>query len=332
MVTKDHNMKSGSIAAYKQYTMKGLPTSGGYTRVAQKTHIVPPYAYVIQLFSGASIAKVSKGVISGSTIDFSSFEPMTLNGFGHTQTLEPYTWGDTDYFWVGTKGEQTQNDSANHYNTDLWATQLGRFKFEAGKTLEVTDIDRLTYLTRINPSGNSEGAIGRVEAALSSNTQYLLVMTVNKDRSKARLTIYDNGALNTALDSSSTVSMADMTSHIVKTWPVSGNIYTKLLNGSIQGIDLSNKFKTSNNWYIYISGGNLKETPSITKVTFGDTAALSKGKYADNIYFPINFRTESVETESVQIFDADNLYLGIAYHDSAHTIGNYIYRTAKNSY
>ena len=190
----------------------------------------------------------------------------------------------------------------------------------------------MTYLTRINTTGASEGAIGRVEAALSSDNKYLLIMTVNQNRKQARLTIYDNAALNAALDSSSTVSMADMTGNIKKTWLVSGNIYSILLNGSIQGIDLSNKFKTSDNWYVYISGGNAGETPSITKTTFGNTAGLSKGKYADNIYFPINSKTESVETESVQIFDKTNLYLGIAYHDSQHTIGNYIYRTDKNSY
>ncbi|AQW21760.1 hypothetical protein PL11_007460 [Lentilactobacillus curieae] len=282
MATKDHSMKPGSIAAYKQYTLEGLPSTDSYMRVAQKTFIAGEFAYAVQVFKGASIAKVSKGRISGSVIDFSEFQPMTLNGFGHTQTLELYNWQGKDYFWIGTKGIQTQNNEANHYNKDYWATQLGRFEFQEGQTLEVTDIDRLTYLTRINTTGASEGAIGRVEAALSSDNKYLLIMTVNKNCKQARMTIYDNAALNTALDSSSTVSMADMTGNIKKTWLVSGNIYSILLNGSIQGIDLSNKFKASDNWYVYISGGNAGETPSITKTTFGNTAGLSKGKYADN--------------------------------------------------
>lgn len=325
MAEKDHDLLSGSAPARRMYTLTGLPSgSDGDQRVAQKTYIGPEHAYVLQVYSNATYGELSKADINGSTLDFSQYEPMRLNGFGHGQTLEYFSHNNTDYFWIGTKGVATRTD---YNDNDLWATQLGRLPYQEGATVEYDAIDRLTYLTRL--TGSTEGAIERVEAALSTDRNYMLIMTVNQDHSKARFTIYDHNAIQTKMDGNSALSMADLTGDIIDTWSISGSIYSKIKNGSIQGIDLANK-NNNGGFSVYISSGNTGEQPCVTKVTFGSTSGLSEGKYIDNIYWPIS----QVETEGVQIFDATNLYVGIAYHSSdlKTTQDNYLYYAAKSDF
>ncbi|MEE8825513.1 hypothetical protein LASUN_07400 [Lentilactobacillus sunkii] len=325
--------------AYRKYTLTGLPKgTDGYDRVAQKTLISKTKAYVLQVYDNASYSKLWMADLptdekedSNNTLDFSKYHPMTLKGFGHGQTLELYTYNNTDYFWIGTKGVQTRLEKYN--DNDFWGTQLGRMTFQEGMTYENAEQlpNRLTYLTRIAGNTKSTGSIERVEAALTSDTKHLLILTVNVDHSKARLSMYKNKDLNDAFErTGGTVEMdTDGMSAFEGTASIPGSIYLQMRNPSIQGIDVSNRTKNGN-YLVYISGGKVKQTPSITRATFntnGTIRGLGNYQLLRNTYWPAN-RTE---TEAVQIYSATNLLLGIAYHDtSGHTSDNYVYRIAKN--
>ena len=144
----------------------------------------------------------------------------------------------------------------------------------------------------------------RVEAAISTSRQYLLILGIRAGDHHAQLTYYNLEGVNNALDASmasgATSLRCDssaMKAQAGDTWPMDYNIYGKVGNGSVQGMDFSDGLA------VYFSGGamgrhhqllgNAEEYKLPTTLLYCDWGP-------------------NQETEGIQV--KDTLYLGIATH------------------
>lgn len=312
-----------------EYTLINLPTnSSGHQNVVQKVYVGTSNIYALQQFGNDSV--ISRAALTGTTIDFSAAgnDKMTLKNTGHAQTLDWYSYNGNDYFLVAI------DPKANEPGSDKeWATQLGRIQYSATTIEDYTDIERFAEVNYNNYSGSSIGTTLRVEGAISTSREYMLMTTIRISDHHARLTYYDLQKANKALDdqialgknyvsctNSEMKAAAGSDSH---SWETTKSLYGMTPNDSVQGIDLSDGEA------IYVSSGNVNETPAIDKSSWNGTFTP--------VTFPKSqFPSSYVETEGVQIKDV--LYLGISTHlnDSSdtdnYTTGNYVYSVSKDNW
>lgn len=299
MATKDHDTLYG-IPAKKAFTIENLPVQ----RAVQKAYVGTSNLYALQKYGDDLIisrAPITK--FSGKAQTAYIADHMTLTGFGHGQTLDWFRHGTNDYFLVATKP-----------NSAGWATQIGRIKYDSQNPVSGnTAITRLSSINRAQKSGHSIGTLLRAEAAVSTSGKEILILAMAQDldghNTKSVFTRYKLDELNGVLDDQEAagtnfISAGDdkVTATAIDTMTVSGSLYSNTINGSIQGIDLSDGAA------IYISSGNEGEQPAVSKSYWQKD--ISKGKTVDNYYWPIS--KGLVETEGIQV--KDYLYLGVAYH------------------
>ncbi len=108
----------------------------------------------------------------------STHEPMILQGFGHGETLEkannPYDSGD--WFWITTGATGSMQYPSFVPKGMYLGRQIGLLKFEEGRTINYTDVKRVSAISYLTETQKSYGKLLRTDAALSSTTGRLIIM------------------------------------------------------------------------------------------------------------------------------------------------------------
>ncbi|WP_203651092.1 helveticin J family class III bacteriocin [Secundilactobacillus yichangensis] len=310
--------------ATKAYTLINLPiNSSGHQSVVQKTYVGTNNIYCLQQFGTDTY--ISKASIAGgqTTVDFSQGETMVLTNTGHAQTLDWYQHDGKDYFLVATYPKANET-------TQEWATQLARVQFQSGRTIDPATLTGLSWLDHANTTGSDFETLLRVEAAISTSREYLLIMGIRTGDHHAQLTYYNLEGLNNVLDSVEASGAyavqcndARITAQAIDTWQTSSSIYGLMqVNNSVQGMDFSD------GQAVYFSSGGLGQTPTVVKVAWKSTN-----------FRPVSFSGDwgaYHETEGIQV--KDTLYLGISTHlnndtgSGNYTTGNYVYTVDKGNW
>lgn len=281
-------------------------TSPFHTTAIQKTYIGSSYIYILQREGQNMI--LSRCSLDGSRAYYK--DEMTLINFGHSQTLELFEYGGTDYFWIACK--------ASDVTEKYWSTQIGRVEYKAGTTINYTNIRRLSALSKANETGTSYGTIKRVDAALSSDKSILLIWSKN-DNNQMQFTFYDATKVNAALNNSSSIYISCDSAAIKKACISSFKTYNAYLeNDSCQGLEVSNAKS------IYIASGQTNYTKHIIKLN--STGSLIKRIYIDN---PILSSTTGTEIEGLQLKD-DDVYFGMCNHNGTNKTEQYIFSVPKS--
>ncbi|GIO31309.1 MULTISPECIES: phage baseplate protein [Paenibacillus] len=231
--------KTVNASAKLAYNLKGLH----HNLAVQKAYIASKYVYVTQR-SGGNVY-LSRLLINGS--DATYVDEMTVTNAGHGQTLDMYTYNDTNYFYFSSKA-----DPSTDYH---WSLQVARLQYSAGKTVDYTDLHRFTYMNYANKTGARLGETYRVDGG--GNSTYT-VFRVQTKEGTVTWSIYDTAALNKLLDSNEQVRMDSEAAvrACVASFTQSGSGIVRP-NGSFQGADLLGKTE------IYTSGGAEGDTPQI---------------------------------------------------------------------
>ena len=238
-----------SAKATLAYTLKGLPLG----RAVQNFYIGPTYIYATQRVNGTTYLNRLK--IEGNTAVYK--DRMTFNNCGHGQSLDCFTYNGTDYFWMGCK-----SDAVTTAPTDYcWSLQIARIKYEAGKTYDYTDLNRLSYMNYANKTATSLGTTYRVACGGNSNYTIFRIQTTNGN---VTWSIYDTASLNALLDKSESVSMKDAKSACKYTVTQTSSTVVRP-NGSFQGVDLSTYSR------IYTTGGAEGDVPMMAKMNHNGT-------------------------------------------------------------
>lgn len=300
--------KTVTAKATLKYKITGLPS----TNVIQKTYIATKYIYVVQKSGDNTF--LSRCLMNGSTAVH--VDHMKLTNFGHGQTLEWFEHNGTPYFWVTCK--------ANTAFEARWGIQIGRIKYEAGKTVDYTGITRFANLNYANRSGTSFGNIKRVDAALSSDRKKIIFWVMSTE-GKIQYSFYNADKMNSLLDkkineTSKYVSCKDsaVKSACYSAFVQSGDNRV-LPNDSCQGVELSDGDS------IYIIGGNKGEIPQIAKMTGSGTSY----KYS---YLAKTSHTnygKGTESEGIQL-RGDYIYFGVC--DKSRTDKYCIYSIPKSAF
>lgn len=300
--------KNVKATATLRYKITGLPSGAAI----QKTYIGTTYIYVIQRSGSNSL--LSRCLIDGTTATYQ--DHMVLKNFGHGQTLEWFEHNSKPYFWVTCK--------ANEAYTTKWGIQIGRLQYEAGKTVDYTEIPRFSHMSYANKSGTSIGEVKRVDAGLSSNRKKIFFWVMD-NTGEIQYSFYNTDKLNAELDKkeSEESKFVPCTSSAVKaacygSFRQSGSDRV-LPNGSCQGLELSDGDS------IYILGGNVGETPKIAKLT-GSGSSYSYSYLATISHSNFGSGTES---EGIQL-KGDYVYFGIS--DKTRTDRSCIYSIPKSAF
>lgn len=243
-------------------------TSLKHNDAIQKSYVASGYIFVSQAASNGT-TYLSRCTLSGTTATYK--DEMILKNFGHNQTLEFYSHKNKTYVLIGCKS----NTNEKPYGKGL-TIQLGRIRYKAGTTISnYTQINRLVRLDCANTNGkpfdylykedkdnrdNIKTVIQRMDAALSSNKNYLL-LAVRSIHGHIQYSYYDFNTINNLLDkvegqSTNYINCNENTKvkNACKFSCVQKNEKGKknriLPNGSCQGIDFTNAYS------IYMSSGS----------------------------------------------------------------------------
>lgn len=254
------DLGSGYNAA-KEYRIINLKKIDGIRAVIQASYVADNHLFFVRC--GKTNAYLYRCALptNGKDVDANKAEVMTLEDFGHTQTLEVYKHNKEWYALIGCKGVEGKDGYK-------WATQIARVKFQAGKTIKYTKCERLSGLNNIGNLG-SIGVVRRAEAAMSTDNKWLLLWVRtyddNKKNYKTRFAIYDAGKINDALDKLKNKDSKYLpcdNSEVVKALTAKGFEYTvkhdnatygDLRYGSNQGLEINNSKE------IYVCSEELKD-------------------------------------------------------------------------
>lgn len=326
-------VEATNIAVDQDYYTLNSPSHNVLRRVVvQKGNVASRYIYAEQLwYSGQQDVYVYRAD-KESYVPFNRNNPVLIlhgrNGAtagGHTQTWE-YA-NRTNEWFVGTKPKNN------------WTTQIARVHISS-TTSEYdsnTDLPRLSYLNRAGYQQgiNYAGAdLWRVEAAVSPDYQYFMIVTVDNSN-KAYFSAYYLSDINAALDNAGTSDVNIQNINCVKAFTIpditdwqAGNI------GSLQGFDISNGAN-----YVYVSSqyspdnGDGGQRRRIVKIPWG----VSDPNQFEWVPLDSNVGIDSgnyqTELEGIQLIDESNVWLTVAYHDLSQnlTVMNRIYRVSWNS-
>ncbi len=235
---------TSNASATLAYTLKGLPLG----RAIQNFYVGATYIYITQRVDATTY--VSRLKINGKEATY--MDRMTMNNCGHGQSLDFYTYGGKEYLLMGCKSD-TPADST--YN---WSLQMARFQYQAGKTYDYTDLNRLSYMNYANKNVSRLGTTYRVAGAV--NGSYTIFRIQTKEGT-VTYSGYNTSKLNALLDKSESVRMdsADAKAACSFSFTQSGSSIIRP-NGSFQGIDMSSTKS------IYLSGGADGDTPQIARM------------------------------------------------------------------
>ncbi len=234
---------TANVSATLAYTLRGLPLG----RAIQNFYVGVNYIYITQRVTATTY--VSRLKISGAEAHY--MDHMVMENCGHGQSMDFYSYNGKEYLLMGCKSD-TPADS--DYN---WSLQMARFQYEAGKTYDYTELNRLSYMNYANKSASRLGTTYRVAGAV--NGSYTIFRIQTKEGT-VTYSAYNTDKLNKLLDASESVRMdsADAKAACSFSFTQSGSGIIRP-NGSFQGIDMSSTKS------IYLSGGADGDTPQIAR-------------------------------------------------------------------
>lgn len=318
------------VQATLEYTITDSSNLGIKEYVIQKAYVASKYIYALQR-RGIN-DRLYRCLIDAENKTANAIDFMTLNEFGHGQTLEQFQHTNGDYyFWIITNGVA---DTTSFH----WGHQIARIQYQAGVTIErYTDVTRLAQISSANYKREPFAKLYRVDAALSSSTGRLAIMAMNS-KYKTQFSCYQTDRLNELLDDAQNgnkiVDLASMESGkevSIKPYLISaytyphGDIRSAMPYRSIQGLELSDGVNGRNNSLYFSSGQLTDDYPAIMKTTWrmggSKTVKLTNKE----------LKGSKIETQGVQL-KGSNVYVGISIHISAGNIDNRIYSIAKSKF
>ncbi len=233
---------TANASATLAYTLNGLPLG----RAIQNFYVGATYVYITQRVDATTY--LSRLKINGNTATY--VDRMTFTNCGHGQSLDFYTYGGKEYFYMGCKAE-----TATTYN---WSVQVARLQYQAGKTYDYTDLNRVSYMNYANKTASRLGTTYRVACGVNGNYTIFRIQT---EEGTVTYSGYNTNKLNALLDASKSVRMdsADAKAACSFSFTQSGTGIIRP-NGSFQGIDMSSTKS------IYLSGGGHGDTPQIARM------------------------------------------------------------------
>jgi hypothetical protein len=307
-ISASHQQKitisSQAATGSQVYSLHGLYSA----HVVQSAYVGTSYLYTTQQVDNSEGAYqiITRFPLNGSSL--TAHDYMTLGRFGHGETLQWFDHNGKDYFWVVAKATRVDNPSAT--GTD-WGTQIARIQYQAGASIDYTDVPRFSSINRANNLGTSFGTLKRCEAALDSSRVLLLIWSMNTANT-VQFAYYNAAGLNGILDeqeaqASKYISAGDISviTQCEESYRVS-DFYNAVTNSSVQGVEFSD------GQAIYISSGPKYFQPVIQKGNWGTTnfkpyaVAIEGGVLND----PAG---NQVETEGIQL-KGDYVYLNVSLH------------------
>ena len=182
---------------------------------------------------------------------------MLLEGAGHGQSLEVYnhTYNGVTHTYLLVSCGYYRPSGETYY----WSTQIGRIEFEENSVKSNSELKRLTYLNYSNKTATSFGATKRIDFALSSDKNYLLIWK----RSQANVDEFSGyrfNTINACFDATSATSISFKSNTQLKNACTFTFQEPQNMPSSMQGLELSN---LSNNLHsIYITSGNESSSES----------------------------------------------------------------------
>lgn len=302
---------TGNVKAKLRYTVRGLPCENAI----QKMYVGEKEIYVTQRYGKTTY--LSRCEINKNTKEAVCKDFMTLQRFGHGQTLEYFEWNGKAYFWVGCKPNTA-------YDAD-WAMQIGRISYEPNTAIDYTQVCRLGTLNYANQTGVGLDGVKRVDAALSDDGSKLLIW-VRSPENAMQYSWYDAAALNQILDEreNEMVKYVSFLDNERLRQACLGTIVQKtasdwiLPNDSFQGVEFTNQAS------VFTVGGGVGEKPRIALMELnGKQYKYTKLATVTNLS---NLSTS--EIEGIQLA-GDCIYFGVCNHNVKAT-EQYIYSVYRN--
>ncbi|MFD1421778.1 helveticin J family class III bacteriocin [Lactiplantibacillus songbeiensis] len=314
-----------NVNADLELTFIGLPNSN----VVQSIYIGTTNAYALQFVKGDAKQLLSKCRMDKEKKTATRVSTMTLYNFGHGQTLQYFSHKGKDYFWVVCKATNLAVKGLEKGDFN-WEIQIGRLQFRDNTTINsYTDIPRLAGIDSANKTGKPYGKVYRVEAALSSDSHFLMIWMKNT-AAGIQFSYYNVNTLNTILDSkenqaSKWVGCDDLrVREACKGQAQFTNGQWSVPNGvSFQG------FEFSDGQAIYISSGSQSQIPKIGKYYWGHgtpsvIVALSYPQFAN--------RKNDNEVEGIQL-KGDFIYVSQHFHkSSSNAVAQLVFRVPKSAF
>lgn len=238
--------------------------SEAWTNAVQKTFILGSDIFILQR-KGKNM-RLTRCHIYLNTA--SAVDRMTLNNFGHSQTL--------DFIDYDSEGHPRFIIACEAGTTSFnWSKKIGRITYIAGTTKKDTDIPTLSAIEYANIGGTSFGELLRVDAALSTNKSRLVIWA-KSSTGKNQYSVYNMSQISSIFDAKETAPSGSKdtpcTDSAVQAALLSSIIQNStnvmLPNNSFQGLDLKN------NDIIFIDGGKDIDIPKVGYIT---TYILSSG-------------------------------------------------------
>jgi hypothetical protein len=234
------------------YSITGLPSSNA----VQNFFIGSTYIYLTQKTSSGTVYLSRCNKSTGACLDY-----MTLNDFGHGESLEVCPYNGINYIYITAKSYVSGDD--------IWSTQISRFQYSAGSTLAYTAVPRIGYMNYANTNKTNFGTVKRFNFALSTD-ESVFIFRVQNTSNNIQFATYSFTDVNSLLDSvgADTANAASIASinTLTNSFSQSPNA-TNSPNGSFQGLELSSYDN------IFTAGGLTTDPyPIITKMN--STGAL----------------------------------------------------------
>lgn len=253
---EDNGIQSQAFRNEAIFILRNLPID----TAIQKTYYDGQYIYALQRDDNDML--LSRYNDNGQPVeidkDTGRSESMRLVNFGHSQSLEKYTYNGKTYFWISCGVKSFIDDKGK---LAVWSTEIARIQFSAGKTLYSDKESGLINLKYADKEGNGKdfGKIKRVDMAMSANGNNIAIWC--KDTSgKMRFTIYDNNLLNKALDSKTKRSCNSKDVKKAYIYHKAIKSIKGLVGKSFQGMELTN------NLNYYICSGKRSDNKKIVKL------------------------------------------------------------------
>lgn len=246
----------GNATTVVEYKITGLPSNVAIQNFA----VGSTYIYITQhsgnntLLSRCTITGTKSSDDNSIIAECKNGDYMTLEDFGHGESLAMATYNNTTYFYVGAEVNKTTDTSYQ------WSKQIARIKYASKTTLNNKNASKIRYLNYANTNLKSVGTVNRVACAASSS-QFIIRTQVTSG--KVQYSIYEINAINKAFDEADgrtdkTVSFKGNTTlkkactkSFVQSSDANNLVYP---NGSFQGMDLTNGGN------IYLAGGDAQNT------------------------------------------------------------------------
>lgn len=257
---------------------------------------------------------LSRCTIDSTNNTFSRTDAMLLKNIGHGQTIEKYQYGGNTYFLISCGSYQPSGSQK------YWSVQIGRISYTGhtynqlkyeSNVVNNSDITRLVDLKYSNNNGTNLSSLTRLDAALSSSGDSLLIWkygkklnSQNQEEDIYQFSVYDFSAINQALSNApnNTVSFLNnsaLANACSVTFQNPSNLPT-----SFQGVELSD-VGSNNLRSIYIASGDESNGKSNKLYRYNTAGEYKNAKVIDDTgvwtYYGSSSLNLSCEMESVRL-------------------------------